>query len=262
MQDQLKPNKLVSSLVILTATMLISAAPAAMSADAHPDFSGVWRANAVAGANAFAVGNKLPPFTPEAKAKVDEYRALVAENADNPSAFCLGTGMPGGMLGSGVYPMEWIQRPEQITIIYEAHTELRRVYMTLSLDKLDPNDIIPSRDGFSTGHWEGNTLVVETAYLKEAIDQSTPHSDQAKIIERYSMSKDDKGNKILTAEMVMTDPVFFKEPVKLTKTWKHDANTRMMYYECTETNWEDHVEALREAAKQKASAKASADSKK
>ena len=48
---------------------------------------------------------------------------------DTPGGFCLGTGMPGSMLGSGGYPMEIIQRPNQITIVYEAHNEVRRVYL-------------------------------------------------------------------------------------------------------------------------------------
>jgi hypothetical protein len=251
--NQLKVAKTAHRFIGAAALMLFATAPIAVSAETRPDFSGVWRANAVAGASSFAVGNKLPPFTAAAKAKVDEYRALVAATSDNPSTFCLGTGMPGGMLASGVYPMEWIQRPEQVTVIYEAHTELRRIY--INPGKIDPNDIIPSRDGFSTGKWDGNTFVVETAFLKESVDQSSPHSDQAKIIERYSMSKDEKGAKILTAEMTMTDPLFYAEPVKITKTWKHDTSTRMMYYECTEPEWEDHVEALRTKAREKAEAK-------
>jgi hypothetical protein len=254
MQHRTTSNPFIVSIIGVAATAILSTS-LALSAETRPDFSGVWRANAVQGANAFGSNVKLPPYTPAAKVKVDEYRALVAENLDNPSGFCLGTGMPSGMLGSGVYPMEWIQRPEQVTVIYEAHTELRRVYMNLEMAKQDPNDIIPSREGFSVGRWEGNTLVVETAYLKEAVDQSTPHSDQAKIVERYSMKNDDKGNKILTAEMTMTDPVFYTEPVKLTKTWKHDTKTRMMYYECNEPAWEDHIESLRTKAKEKSEAK-------
>jgi len=178
----------------------------------------------------------------------------VAENQDNPGGFCLGTGMPGAMLGSGGYPMEWIQRPEQITVIYEAHTELRRIYMDGR--KIDPNDIIPSRDGFSVGRWEGDTLVVETSHLKEQIDQSMAHSDQAKIVERYRMSTDANGRKTLSAEMTMTDPAFYTEPVKQTKQWSAaKPNTMMITYECNEPAWEDHLEKLRAEAAKKAASK-------
>lgn len=255
---------------VLTGSLL---AATVWAADTKPDFSGVWTnyrapppANAPAGgpgqAGAPAGGARPPrdrsgaglPFRPEARKKVDEYRALVAENQDNPGGFCLGTGMPGAMLGSGGYPMEWIQRPEQITVVYEAHTELRRIYMDGR--KIDPNDIIPSRDGFSVGHWEGDTLVVETTHLKEQVDQSMAHSDQAKVVERYKMSQDANGRKVLTAEMTMTDPVFYTEPVKQTKMWSAaKPNTMMITYECNEPAWEDHLEELRAKAAKKAASK-------
>ena len=86
------------------------------------------------------------------------------------------------MIGSGGYPMEWIQRPEQATVIYEAHNEIRRIYIDQPAP--NPRDLIPSRNGTSTGRWEGDALVVETFGLKEAIDQTSAHSDQAKIVER------------------------------------------------------------------------------
>jgi len=193
------------------------------------------------------------PFTAEGRQKVEEYRALVAENQDSPGAFCLGTGMPGAMLGSGGYPMEWIQRPEQITVVYEAHTEIRRIYTDGR--KVDPRDMVPSRDGYSTGHWESDTLVVETTQLKEAIDQQLAHSDQARIVERYSSSKGPKGERLLTAEMTLIDPVFYTEPVKQTKTWAAAKPlTMMIAYDCNEPAWEDHLDELRRKAAAKKAA--------
>ncbi len=100
-----------------------------------------------------------------------------------PGGACVGYGMPASMLGSGGYPMEWIQRPEQITVVYEAHSEIRRIYIRAEAEPRE--DLIPSRDGTSFGRWEGDTLVVETIGLKEAVDQSSAHSDQANIVERY-----------------------------------------------------------------------------
>lgn len=192
---------------------------------------------------------------PEAKAKVDEYRALVADGQHAPGEYCLGTGMPGSMLGSGGYPMEIIQRPEQITVIYEAHTELRRIYTDGR--KVNLNDIFPSRNGFSLGRWEGDTLVVETSKLKEQVDQAAAHSDQAHIVERYRLTKDAKGEKILEAELTMTDPLFYTAPVTVTKRWSPaEPATFMMYYECTEPNWLDFVDKLREEAAKKAPAAA------
>src|SRR5690242_14142422 len=176
---------------------------AAHAADApKPDFSGIWtnyRApGAPAGPSRGEPGGfpRDPPFTAEAKAKIAEYRDLVTPLGLTPGGACVGYGMPSAMLSSGGYPMEWIQRPEQITVIYEAHSEIRRIYID---QKPNPHDLIPSRDGSSFGHWEGDTLVVETVALKEAVDQSSAHSDKATIVERYHIGKDEKGRKVLTA---------------------------------------------------------------
>ena len=153
-------------------------------------------------------------MTDEAKKKVAAYRALVTPTGDTPGGYCLGTGMPGSMLGSGGYPMEIHQRPEQMIIVYEAHSEIRRVYLG---DRIVPDeDRIPGRNGHSSGRWEGDTLVVETTHLVEQVDQQYAHSDQAKIVERYRLThRAPRARKVLVAEMTMTDPVFYTQPVKV-----------------------------------------------
>ena len=92
-------------------------------------------------------------------------------------------------------------------------TEIRRVYFG---DRNMPEaDRVPGRNGYSSGHWEGDTLVVETDNLVDQVDQrSTSHSDQATIVERYQLDgKDAQGRRILAVEMTMTDPVFYTKPV-------------------------------------------------
>lgn len=233
----------------------------ATAADApKPDFSGVWTIYRPPGAaagpgRAARVFPLDPPFTAQAKAKIAEYHSLVDPLGLTPGGACVGYGMPSAMLSSGGYPMEWIQRPEQVTVIYEAHSEIRRIYIGGGPSE---RDVIPSRDGTSYGRWEGNTLVVETIGLKEAVDQSSAHSDKAKIVERYTLGKDDAGRKVLSAEMTLTDPVFYSKPVTATKRWLHVENGRLLPYDCTEPAWEDQLDKLRQekaAAKAKDSAK-------
>jgi hypothetical protein len=239
---------------------LASAVVAAADA-AKPDFSGVWTVyrppGAAPGPGRADVGAfpRDPPFTAEAKEKVAEYRSLVEPQGLTPGGACVGYGMPSAMLSSGGYPMEWIQRPEQVTVIYEAHSEIRRIYIGNGPKQ---SDVIPSRDGTSYGRWEGNTLVVETIALKEAVDQNSAHSDKAKIVERYTIGKDDAGRKVLTAEMTMTDPAFYTKPVSATKRWLAVEGGRLLPYDCTEPQWEDQLDKLRQekaAAKTKDSAK-------
>jgi hypothetical protein len=236
--------------IVLTTFVAITALATAVAtaADApKPDFSGIWTLYRPPGAEGRAgradpVFPRDPPFTAEAKTKIAEYQSLVSPLGLTPGGACVGYGMPAAMLSSGGYPMEWIQRPEQVTVIFEAHSEIRRIYIGAT-----PNtkDMIPSRDGNSFAHWEGNTLVVETLGLKEAVDQSSAHSDKAKIVERYTIGKDDAGRKTLTAEMTLTDPVFYTKPVSATKRWLAVENGRLLPYDCTEPAWDDQLDKLR-----------------
>jgi hypothetical protein len=225
----------------------LSAAPAA-----PPDLSGIWTASrdgkgGPARDNFAASFNETARFTPLARSKVAEYRALVDESGDSPGTYCVPTGMPGALLLGGGYPMEFIQRPEQLTILFEAHSEVRRIY--LAGPKVDPADLIPSRDGYSTGRWDGDTLVVETTGLKESVDQVAVHSEDAKIIERYTLDKDPQtGRRLLNAEVTIVDPAFYVTPAAFKRTWAPLENGRMMVYDCNEPAWEDHLDALRRKA--------------
>src|SRR5690606_11978470 len=118
-------------------------------------------------------------------------------------------GMPAVLLGAGGYPMEIIQRPEQVTMIFELHGEVRRVYF--GEHNVPEKDRVPGRNGYSSGRWEGDTLVIETNNLVEQLDQrTTPHSADATIVERFRIDgADAQGRRVLTAEVTMTDPAFY-----------------------------------------------------
>jgi hypothetical protein len=213
-----------------------------------PDFTGVWGTYREPGAaprgrGGFPAAPKLP-LKPEAQKKVDDYRALVAPNQDTPGGWCLGTGMPGAMLGSGGYPMEIVQHKDLLLVVYEAHAEIRRIYIT---SRAKDEDLFPDRNGYSVGRWESDKLIVETTHLKEAVDQQRyPHSDQAKIVEEYHLVTNDDGSKVLTANMTLTDPTFYTEPIKAEKKWQFQPGVRLLPYECNEPAWEEHLEELRE----------------
>lgn len=220
----------------------------------HPDFTGVWGSyRSGEGGRRDPIWPKDPPFTPLAQKKIAAYHALVDPLGETPGGYCVGMGVPGNILFSGGYPMEIIQKPDQITIIYEAWTELRRIYIDKKIDK---GDLVPTRNGFSEGHWEGNTLVVETTSLEEQVDaeRETNHSDKAKLIERYTLGTDAKGQKVLTAEVTLDDPTFYTKPVTVTKKWAA-SDERMLSYDCTEPTWQDHLDKLKETKAAKNDAK-------
>jgi hypothetical protein len=231
-------------LIALAGLALAGGSLAQTPAARTPDFTGIWRSYQAPGQAGRGARGAQPelPLRPEARAKQQEYQRLVNATGDTPGGYCLGTGMPGSMMGSGGYPMEIIQRPDQITIIYEAHNEIRRVYFGGRI--IPEKERLPERNGYSTGRWEGNTLVVETANLKEQVDQRYPHSDQARIVERYTLSEEN-GQKVLTAQMTMTDPAFYTAVVNETKRWSIIPNGFLMTYECNEPAWLNRLEELR-----------------
>jgi hypothetical protein len=212
-----------------------------------PDLTGIWviDANGRAGAALNGAGNfeSTAPFTPEARAKLADYHALVDPTGDSPGAHCVTHGMPLTIFLGGGYPVEFIQRPEQLTIIYETHNEVRRVFLDGRV--IDPADVLPSRGGISWGHWEGDTLVVETTGLKEAIDQPTAHSENARIIERYTPFTSD-GRRRMKVEVTIDDPEFYTEPPTLVREYTELAEGRMLDYDCTEPAWDEYLEGLRE----------------
>jgi len=240
----------VSALLVLA--LCLGHLAVAGAAEAHPDLTGIWTwdTDINKGPGRFIlVWPDDPPFTREGREKVAAFRALVAPTGETPSSFCLGMGMPGSTLASGGYPMEIIQRPEQVTLIQEAHSELRRIF--IDQPPVAAGDLFPTRNGYSTGRWEGDTLVVETSALEESVDQGSAHSEEARIVERFRLGRDAKGRKILTDVLTLTDPRFYARPVTVTKTWvAMKKGGRMLDYECNEPIWQDHLEQLaRKAAK-------------
>jgi len=229
--------------LLLTAGLVFSGLSPAIAQTAQPDFTGVWtNYRAAGGAGGFGGPRAQPQLTPEAQAKSDRYRQATAGTNYTPGGYCVGGGMPSSMLGSGGYPMEIIQRPEQITIVYEAHSEIRRVYFGERVP--DAESVFPERNGRSVGRWEGDTLIVETDRLVEQVDTQYPHSEQAKIVERYRMTTETDGRKVLTASLTMTDPTFLKEPFTVEKKWQAVPNGRVMTYECTEPEWLELLDRL------------------
>jgi hypothetical protein len=215
-----------------------------------PDLTGVWtdyvdprQPTAAAGSQA-AVAPNLP-FTNEAQRKVDAYRKLVAPTGDTPGGYCLGAGMPTIILGGATYPMEIVQRPEQITILFELHNDVRRIYF--GARNAPDADRLPFRNGYSSGRWEGDTLVVETTHLVEQVDQRYPHSAQAQIVERYRLTTGAKGERVLAIDFEMTDPAFYTKPVTAQKKWMAVPNGHLLPYDCAEEGWRQHLEQLERA---------------
>jgi hypothetical protein len=223
------------------------------------DFSGVWTTYNEPGttrAPVRGVAPPEPPFTAEGRRLRDEYRKLVGEGTaapgslggDNPGAHCVVYGMPTMMQSAGGYPIEFIHRPEQLTIIYEVEGETRRVYMPGHGVPADKR--LPVRQGYSEGRWDGDTLVVTTTDLSDGQDQrSYPHSEEASMVERIRLVPDAKVGKILDYELTMTDPVYYTAPVTFKKRWMPLKDGHIMAYNCSEEPWLRLLDKRREQLK-------------
>jgi hypothetical protein len=175
---------------------------------------------------------------PEAPLKseyLDAYRAerarlQAAEDAGTPisSGFtrCTPSGMPGMMLG--IFPMEVLESPGQVTVIQEAYSEIRRIY--LDGEELPTyDDAEPRFWGHSAGNWNGDTLEVETIGIKEYVEfRNVPHSNQMRIHERIRLLNDN----VMINEVSVTDPVYLDEPWEWTWMYSRDTGYKLYEYVC------------------------------
>jgi hypothetical protein len=175
----------------------------AQETDSHPDFTGVYFVFNPNAAPAEPRGAGTPPrpvavidgragrpatapkLAPEYLARWEVMRkSRMAGSSDtDPNAKCLSAGMPGMM--SMAYGMEIQHTRDKITIYGELNDVYRRIY----LDGRKPQQRTlddPTFAGYSVGHWEGDTLVVDTVAIREdtLLDLFSPHSDQLTVRER------------------------------------------------------------------------------
>lgn len=232
----------------LAGLLAITALCGANLALAQPDFSGAWttyRGNG--GPGAFAAPGGEIKLTPPAVAAREAFESVTEGTNHGAGNSCVGYGMPASVLGSGGYPMEIIQRPEQLFVIYEAHNEIRRIY--IDDEAGDPQNFFPERNGYSTAHWEGDRLIVETTRLKTQVDTRYPHSNQATIREEYYFDTPlEDGTTVLAADLTMTDPLWLEAPFVTTKRWQAMSDYHVLSYECSEPKWLDEMEELYKAA--------------
>ena len=207
-----------------------------LHAQAPPDFSGVYypimrlppgvvpptpaagapagpppkpRASAPLADGSLGRGPNAPELTPEYMAKwqkISKSRIAGSAESDN-SAKCLPPGMPGMMVM--FYGMEVMQTKDKITFFSELNDALRRVY----LDGRKPSQKVlddPTYAGYSTGHWEGDTLVADTVAIRDVVpvEGFTPSSGEMTVHERIRFREPG----LLEDRVTVTDPKALVKP--------------------------------------------------
>jgi hypothetical protein len=222
------------TLVLVVVTLLFPRTPQAQSA--APNLMGAWAP--LTGGRGVDPKIAPPAATPlllkgEYKTKYDAQRAADAEATRRgeppPSAavVCTPYGMP-RMLSIASYPIEILQTPGQVTIITEAFSEVRRIYM--DKPQLPIDDVPPGYYGHSVGKWEKDTLVVDTVGIKENVSgyQNMPHSDRMRITERIRLVAPD----VLHDQVTIDDPVVLEKPVTFTYAYRKLPDYEMVEFIC------------------------------
>jgi hypothetical protein len=229
-------------------------APAPKTADGKPDLTGIWQNNRTVGGTVAARSSATPPgnnedlltiarrsafwnlgsqfkdglpFTPYG---AEIHRARVADNSkDNPDAHCLPMGIM--QFHNHGEPRKMIQTPQVIVILYEANAGIRQIFTDGR--PLPGKDADPWWYGYSIGHWEGDTLVVQSAGFRdlEWLDvEGSPLTEGAHVTERYR--RPDYGH--LEIEVTIDDPKAYTKPFTVQVHQHLMADTEIIEFVCQE----------------------------
>jgi hypothetical protein len=195
-----------------------------------PDWQGIWELDWRSGGGLAAARPAPPKLTPEAQAKLDAYKKAQESGKDlqPEQANCLPPGMPGMM--TQPYPIEFLYSPGKVAIAVEAYMQLRQVFTDGRAHPADPD---PLFNGHSIGHWEGDTLVVDTVGFVpwSQISPGVGHSDQMHIVERIHRIGPDR----IEIKQTITDPKVLAEPWTVSHFYKLGKDD-LREYECEQNN--------------------------
>jgi len=235
-------------------------APAPRTSDGKPDLTGLWEAGRGPGRGQRGTPSNAPlpaetppappptadgsppvatffnlgagfkeglPFTPWA-AELRKKRA--ADNAkDNPDAHCLPIGLM--QLHLHPQPRKIIQTSDVVVILYEAQGEVRQIFTDgRPLPKNDPQ---PWWRGYSVGHWEGDTLVVETTGFRDDVwldVNGSPLTNTGKMTERFR--RPNYGT--LQIDITIEDPKAYTKPFTVRVNQRVMLDTDLIEFVCNE----------------------------
>jgi hypothetical protein len=232
------PAALMSALgVTATRSAFTDEAPAAAfpkghyaSLNALPDWGGVWTLNFAPGA---------PRERPSPKGQyLTDYKAWQEQVQNNhgqvahSGSYCRPPGMP-GIMAVGQYPIEFLFTPGRVTIHHEAWMQWRNIWTD---GRGHPDDLDATFSGDSIGHWDADTLVVDTVGIKTVTELSMgiKHSDKLHLVERIHLQKGDPNT--LVDELTAEDPVALEKPWQTSFTFKRARDQSLLEFVCAEND--------------------------
>ena len=167
--------------------------------------------------------SRVFPLTPRAKELLGDPNFVAALDAQG----CRPKGMP--LIMTNPYPIELVDNGDTIALRIEMYDLERTIHMR---GAADPSTQPRSLLGYSTGKWDGETLVVNTSRIDyAALEFGVPQSPSAELVERFTPSTD---GRLLEHLIEATDPEYLTEPVELTSAFPREwvPGEKVMRYNC------------------------------
>jgi len=195
------------------------------------DLTGTWFVDLSAGFDTWRSGPPYPKFKGEAAKAFEESERAKKEGQSYRDWIgqCYPAGMP--VIMTRVWPIAMIQLPTVIYMISGFENSLRIIYLD-GRPHTPADEVVRTYNGESIGHWEGDTLVVDTRYMvsdKHVIDDGLPVSDDFRIVERIRLLNN---GRTLEDTWTLIDPNNWDGEWTSTHKWKRMDDTDITEVEC------------------------------
>jgi hypothetical protein len=218
---------LICFLMAAAGSAQTSARPAPRLADGRVDLSGVWRPADIFLIEDISLGLKKGDTISPTPATEEIMKKHLSK--DDPESGCLPTGVP----RQAPYPWKFVESPPYIYILFEGNIHsYRQIFMDGRKHPADPN---PTWYGHSVGHWEKDTLVIDTVGFNDLFwfdFVGHPHTEQLHTIERYTRTS----MATLAEEVTIDDPGAYKSPFTIVASHRLLPGDELMEYICQENN--------------------------
>jgi hypothetical protein len=201
--------------------------PTPRTPDGKPDLSGLWQRPYVPDMTKNTKDQQGTAELPFTEAGLKAWKSYDAANGDYTGA-CLPFGLMRSM--NSPDPIQIMQNPKYVALLYEQNTW----FHLIPIDKQHGNGV-PTWFGDSVGHWDGDTLVVDTINFNGRTRLDTighPHSDALHVIERFTRTDANH----IAYEVTIDDPKIFTKPWTNKRTFTQRTDWEIMEYSCEENN--------------------------
>lgn len=173
----------------------------------RPRLAGIWRVAAPVAALRTEAG-ELPPLNAAGRELLRQRQAAAkAGRSEDPLQQCLPPGWPRALWADA--PFLLTQAPAKVTLFHQHRHLVRHVFLDGPLQL--PKDAEPTWEGLTSGRWEGDALVLETASFngQQWLDAAgLPQSAQMRVTEHWRLQADGR----LAVRVNIVDPVYYREP--------------------------------------------------